>query len=198
MIVLVVFFLSFFGFSHGLITMKTVNGPSPLSNMCGFAATICDFIKTYYLWSRDQIMSHSTRIPIELLFRQLCIYLFKPARGDSHFCGHVSPMFCNMSPFFFYLPLSLTVLTAFILPTLMLILFSVCSTTDLFFYTSFSSFRLNLMSFSRFRFIQKFSMFVHFSMMFNLTQLTSEPHACHHDPRQIRIKKLSSHDMFAD
>ena len=102
MIVLVVFFLSFFGFSHGLITRKTVNGPSPLSNMCGFAATICDFIKTYYLWSRDQIMSHSTRIPIELLFRQLCIYLFKPARGDSHFCGHVSPMFCNMSPFLFY------------------------------------------------------------------------------------------------
>ena len=28
-------------------------------------------------------------------------YLCKRAQGDSHFRGHVSPMFCNMSPFFF-------------------------------------------------------------------------------------------------
>ena len=31
-----------------------------------------------------------------------CQNLCKPTRGDSHFRGHVSPMFCNMSPFFFY------------------------------------------------------------------------------------------------
>ena len=26
----------------------------------------------------------------------------KPIRGDSHIRGHVPPMFCNVSPFFFY------------------------------------------------------------------------------------------------
>ena len=30
-------------------------------------------------------------------------FLCKRARGDSHFRGHVSPIFCNISAFFFYL-----------------------------------------------------------------------------------------------
>ena len=36
-------------------------------------------------------------------------------------------------------------------------------------------------------------MFVHFNVMFNLTQWTKEPYM---QPWQIRIKKLSSHGMF--
>ena len=30
-------------------------------------------------------------------------FLCKQVRGDSHFRGHVSPIFCNISAFFFYL-----------------------------------------------------------------------------------------------
>ena len=35
-----------------------------------------------------------------MLMSSLIGYLSNPARGDSHFHGHVLPIFCNISPFF--------------------------------------------------------------------------------------------------
>ena len=111
--------------------------------------------------SRNSLTFAPTRIASEKDVSATDHYLCKWPWGDSHFCGHVSPMFCNMSPFFFRLarvniictwvsgffflwPLWLC-LPRFTLPKLMLILFSMFSTTDFFFRTSLSSFRLNLM-----------------------------------------------------
>ena len=49
-------------------------------------------------WWGTNIRAREDRLILEAY-----INLCKRPRGDSHFCGHVPPMFCNMLPFFFYL-----------------------------------------------------------------------------------------------
>ena len=90
------------------------------------------------------------------------VRLCKQPRCDSHFHVHVSSIFCKVSPFFFNLTrpltwffdffLSLTFLTLFTVPNLILTPFLMFLPIYLIFHTSLSSFKLELLQFSSFRF----------------------------------------------
>ena len=78
-----------------------------------------------------------------------------PLQADPGWFKHVSPMFCNMLPFFFYVTCVNSWFSAFspffdrtgcvYPPKVDAYTFSMCSTADLFCHTSLSSFKLNLM-----------------------------------------------------
>ena len=138
--------------------------------------------------SRTMHKNNFKKVSWVLYFRLFFVltpkYLCKPTRGDSHFHGHVSPMFCNMSNFFFYVTRAiLDSLTCFLslavhgcVTLLKLMLTRHCRvSTEL-------DVILNLL------FLSKHSphSFILVSMMFNLTKSTKEPYTCHHDKSELR------------
>ena len=150
-----------------------------------------------------QYYIHTRNIRVFTLFFIFMLYLCKRPRCDSHSRVMVSPIFCNISAFSFYFTcphtrfsdfLSFFGLSVICLPsqTWFLALFSVLNHTSL-----LSHFTLKFQTkldviFKLSFFIQTSSMSVYVSMMFNLKQLTKEPHTCHHEKPELRSCLLTA------
>ena len=134
-------------------------------------------------------------------FRANCLH--KQPRGDSHFCGHVTPFFVIFQPFYstssapildsltFPLSLAYLFLSSSTFLKLIIILFWMHSTVYLFHHTSLSTFNCHCYNSQAFVFIQTLSTFFESSMIFNLRHFTGEPYNCHNHKSELRTFLLT-------